>query len=211
MTHFIHSLTAINNCLHVPCLILHLTAMDEDDDHYDGFGNIVDIDDIGMEWTTSSVYERECDHVPRIQARQNQKMTREYRHANRDSLRIGSVRNMINREQRINNFLAERDEVKRMTSYPMEVFEGIIRYGLLANVIEERLAVIGERTYPASWALLETMHYLASGSTYKRTADMFANGTFRQARVIRVVQRLVAHRLPAPKVTCIVDFYVLFC
>lgn len=179
--------------------------MEDDEDIRDLDG----IDD--MDWMNSSQYQRECDRVPLFKERQTQKMKRQYRHANRDSLRLNSRRNMINREHRVNHFLTEAGEVKRMTNYPDEVFEGILHHNRIGHVIEERLALIGETRYSASWALLETMYYLASGATYKRTADMFANGSFRQARVIRVVQRLLAHRVMPPSVISIVYLYVLLC
>lgn len=159
---------------------------------------------IEMEWTTSREYVRQANRYPELKARQVRRRKREYRLANSDTVRLHSRRNMINRENRLNHFLITKYEIKRVTSYPKSVFRGIIRFGRLGQVIEERLREIGEPTYPAAWALLETMYYLASGSTYKRTADMFANGSFRQARVVRVTQRLLAYRLPAPTVICIV-------
>lgn len=71
----------------------------------------------------------------------------------------------------------------------------------MSHMIMTRLRGINEVAYPPEWALLETMHYMAAGETYKNVANTFGNGSFRQARVIRAVLGALGHNLTVPTVS----------
>lgn len=141
-----------------------------------------------------------------LQQEENEWMRDEYNVANADSLRNTGHHHHI-REQLMQLYLHYDGEIKRMTSYPVEVFEHILQTTIedesVATMIERLLAEKGFSEYPAAWALLETMHYLVSGSTYKQTANMFLTGQVRESAVIQITMRALAHQLTLPTVSCI--------
>lgn len=155
----------------------------------------------------SPVYQRHADMVPGLQELQNERMRVEYNDANRDGVRMRSQRNLRLRFDRMNYFLDTRQEYKRMTSFPKVVFRKVLAFVVdehgttMSQMIMNRLAAINEIAYPPAWALFETAHYMAAGTTYKQVANTFGNGAFRQSRIIKVVLGALAHNLTVPTVS----------
>lgn len=141
-----------------------------------------------------------------LQEEQNELMRDEYSSANADSVRNTGHHHSV-REQLMELYLHYDTEIKRMTSFPAEVFQDILQTTVngesVATMIERLLAEKGVNDYQATWALMETMHYLVSGSTYKQTANMFLTGQFRESLVIQITMRALAHQLTLPTVSCI--------
>lgn len=140
------------------------------------------------------------------QEEQNVIMRSEYEEANCDSVRRNDWAASL-RTSMLEMFLTNNKEIKRMTSFPTPVFVGILQHmsvgGSVCELLEYLLLDKGIVDYQGAYALMETMHYLVAGSTYKQAANMFLTGQFELAKVIRISMRALANSLNPPRVGCI--------
>lgn len=156
-----------------------------------------------------SVYSAEYSRYERaqgqVQADQNVIMREEYHVANRDYVRTDD-RALQLRDCMMERYLMHELEYKRLTSYPQHVFLAILHHAVtveesIAQIIEQLLQDKDLDNYPPSWALMETMHYLVAGTTYKENANMFLTGQYRMTKAIRITIRGLANTLPVPTVS----------